>query len=152
MARLERGEEESLSLDSLCGFNVVTSRLEAIVRGDSLASFPMTMMGQSNRKVLIGMLLSTFLVLRKSNSSYFNSALSPKLLKPILSGSKGHSSDSAMNITDVAAQVLRQRQLAVMTGLRSWGLQSRFTISMDKDKDGRQRQILVFKYVLTFLG
>ena len=59
VVRLQRGEEEDLSLDALCGYNTVMNRLEAIIRGDALASFPMTMMGQSNRKVLIGMPFST---------------------------------------------------------------------------------------------
>ena len=52
-----------------------------------------------------------------------------------------------MNITDVAAQVLRKRQLAVMTGRMSWDFPAKFSISMDKDKAGRQRQIIVFRYV-----
>ena len=79
VVRLQRGEEEDLSLNGLCGFNTVMSRLEAIYRGDALASFPMTMMGQSNRKVLIGMPFFYILGTNHHHYSHYFIRVPPKV-------------------------------------------------------------------------
>ena len=47
----------------------------------------------------------------------------------------------------MGAAILRERQRDVMRGTRSWGFRSPFSLSCDKDKEGRQRQLIVFKYV-----
>ena len=77
--RLQADFGEDLSLNGLCGFNTVMSRLEAIYRGDALASFQMTMMGQSNRKVLIGMPFFYFLGTNHHQHSHYFIRVLPKV-------------------------------------------------------------------------